>query len=140
MVSGFRPGGTRKPLWGGPGLFLRNSTYYQHISQIAAVRPCPLPRCVYGRFSTFRAPSPAIQQTLRAFSTFCKTARSLFSRIFDGSRKIVVVANTDAVKTPSTVSVIVDDTLNTLPGRAKLRILYSKQGRNPKPPAAVPAV
>jgi hypothetical protein len=48
-------------------------------------------------------------------------------------QEIVVVANTDAVN-PSTVSVIVDDTLNA-PG-AQLRILYSNKAQ-PQAPAAV---
>jgi hypothetical protein len=48
-------------------------------------------------------------------------------------QEIVVVANTDAVN-PSTVSVIVDDTLNA-PG-TQLRILYSNKAQ-PQAPAAV---
>jgi len=116
----------REALWGGPG-FPQNSTYYQHISQIAAVRRAS-PALRYGRF--YFRPISGDQQHF-GVSTFVNGTLS-FSRILM-DQEIVVVANTDAVN-PSTVSVIVDDTLNA-PG-TQLRILYSNKAQ-PQAPAAV---
>jgi glycosidase len=116
----------REALWGGPG-FPQGSAYYQHISQIAAVRrQCPALR--YGRFY-FRPISGDGQHF--GVSTFL-TGTLAFSRILM-DQEIVVVANTDAVN-PCAVSVIVDSTLNN-PGD-QLRILYSNK-QQPQAPGAV---
>ena len=116
----------REAIWGGPG-FPQNSTYYQHITQIAAVRRAS-PALRYGRF--YFRPISGDQQNF-GVSTFVNGTLS-FSRILM-DQEIVVVANTDTVN-PSTVSVIVDDTLNT-PG-TQLRILYSNKAQ-PQAPGAV---
>jgi glycosidase len=116
----------REALWGGPG-FPQTSTYYQHISQIAAVRrECPALR--YGRFY-FRPVSG--DGTNFGVSTFLNGIVA-FSRILM-DQEIVVVANTDSVNA-STVFVIVDNTLNQ-PGDS-FRVLYSNQ-QQPVAPGAV---
>jgi glycosidase len=116
----------REALWGGPG-FPGNSLYYQHISQIAAVRE-QSPALRYGRFY-FRP----ISGDGRNFgvSTFLNGVLA-FSRILM-DREIVTVANTDTVN-PCAVDVIVDITLNN-PG-AQLRILYSNKAA-PQAPGAI---
>src|SRR5580692_4309394 len=94
----------REALWGGPG-FPQSSTYYQHVSQIAAVRrECPALR--YGRFY-FRPVSG--DGTNFGVSTFLNGIVA-FSRILM-DQEIVIVANTDTVNA-SKVFVIVDITLN----------------------------
>jgi glycosidase len=107
----------REALWGGPG-FSQTSAYYQHIANIAAVRRSN-PALRYGRFY-FRpisgdgqnyGVSPYLNGTL------------VFSRILM-DREIVIAANTDAVN-PTTISVIVDSTLNS-PGD-QLQVLYSNK-------------
>jgi glycosidase len=116
----------REALWGGPG-FPQGSAYYQHISQIAAVRrQCPALR--YGRFY-FRPVSGDGQHF--GVSPFLNGMLA-FSRILM-DQEIVVVANTDAAN-PCAVSVIVDSTLNN-PGN-QLRILYSNK-QQPQAPGAV---
>jgi len=116
----------REALWGGPG-FPQTSTYYQHISQIAAVRrQCPALR--YGRFY-FRPVSGDGQNF--GVSTFLNGIVA-FSRILM-DQEIVVVANTDSVN-PSTVFVIVDNTLHQ-PGDS-FHVLYSNQ-QQPTAPGAV---
>ena len=116
----------REALWGGPG-FPQNSAYYQHISQIAAVRR-ESPALRYGRFY-FRPISGDGQHF--GVSTFLNGALA-FSRILM-DREIVTVANTDSVN-PCAVYVIVNNTLNN-PGD-QLRILYSNQ-QQPQAPGAV---
>lgn len=116
----------REALWGGPG-FAQNSAYYQHISQIAAVRR-ENPALRYGRFY-FRP----ISGDGRHFgvSTFLNGTLA-FSRILM-DREIVIVANTDPVNSCA-VYVIVDNTLNN-PGD-QFRILYSNR-QQPQAPSAV---
>ncbi len=116
----------REALWGGPG-FSQSGVYYQHITQIAAVRRSS-PALRYGRFY-FRPISGDQQQF--GVSTFVNGTLA-FSRILM-DQEIVVVANTDAVNA-STVSVIVDDTLNT-PG-TQFRLIYSNKTQ-PQVPGAV---
>ena len=116
----------REALWGGPG-FAQNSSYYQHVSQIAAVRR-ESPALRYGRFY-FRPISGDGQHF--GISTFLNGTLA-FSRILM-DQEIVTVANTDPVN-PCTVYVIVDNTLNN-PGD-QLRILYSTQ-RQPQAPSVV---
>jgi glycosidase len=116
----------REALWGGPG-FPQGSAYYQHISQIAAVRR-QSPALRYGRFY-FRPISGDGQQF--GVSPFLNGTLA-FSRILM-DQEIVVVANTDAVNACA-VSVIVDSTLNQ-PGN-QLRILYSNK-QQPQAPGAV---
>jgi len=116
----------REALWGGPG-FGQNVAYYQHISQIAAVRR-ESPALRYGRFY-FRPISGDGQQF--GASTFLNGTLA-FSRILM-DQEIVIVANTDTVN-PCTVYVIVDITLNN-PGD-QLRILYSNK-QQPQAPSAV---
>ena len=99
----------REALWGGPG-FAQNSSYYQHVSQIAAVRR-ESPALRYGRFY-FRPISGDGQHF--GISTFLNGTLA-FSRILM-DQEIVTVANTDPVN-PCTVYVIVDNTLNQ-PGRS----------------------
>jgi glycosidase len=116
----------REALWGGPG-FAQNIAYYQHISQIAAVRHAS-PALRYGRFY-FRPISGDRQHF--GVSTFLNGTLA-FSRILM-DQEIVIVANTDSVN-PCTVDVIVDSTLNN-PGD-QFRILYSNQ-QQPQAPSAV---
>ena len=116
----------REALWGGPG-FAQNSTYYQHISQIAAVRRGS-PALRYGRFY-FRPISGDGQHF--GVSTFLNGTLA-FSRILM-DQEIVIVANTDPVN-PCAVYVIVDNTLAN-PGD-QFRILYSNQWQ-PQAPSAV---
>jgi glycosidase len=115
----------REALWGGPG-FGQNSAYYQHISQIAAVRRGS-PALRYGRFY-FRPISGDGQQF--GVSTFLNGTLA-FSRILM-DQEIVVAANTDPVN-PCAVYVIVDITLNN-PGD-QFRILYSNQQQSQAPGA-----
>jgi glycosidase len=116
----------REALWGGPG-FAQNIAYYQHISQIAAVRRAS-PALRYGRFY-FRPISGDRQHF--GVCTFLNGTLA-FSRILM-DQEIVIVANTDSVN-PCTVDVIVDSTLNN-PGD-QFRILYSNQ-QQPQAPSAV---
>jgi len=116
----------REALWGGPG-FSQTSLYYQHISQIAAVRRQST-ALRYGRFY-FRPISGDGQNF--GISTFLNGTLA-FSRILM-DQEIVVVANTDTVNS-CTVSVIIDITLNN-PGD-QLRILYSNK-QQPQAPGAV---
>jgi len=116
----------REALWGGPG-FAQNSAYYQHISQIAAVRR-ERPALRYGRFY-FRPISGDGQHF--GVSTFL-SGTLVFSRILM-DQEIVVAANTDSVN-PCSVYVVVDITLND-PGD-QFRILYSNQ-QQPQPPSTV---
>jgi len=116
----------REALWGGPG-FAQNSAYYQHISQIAAVRR-ESPALRYGRF--YFRPISGDGKTF-GVSTFLNGTLA-FSRILM-DQEIVVVANTDTAN-PCAVYVIVDDTLNS-PGD-QLRVLYSNQP-SPQSPGAV---
>jgi glycosidase len=116
----------REALWGGPG-FPQSSTYYQHVSQIAAVRrECPALR--YGRFY-FRPVSG--DGTNFGVSTFLNGIVA-FSRILM-DQEIVIVANTDTVNA-SKVFVIVDITLNQ-PGES-FRVLYSNK-QQPVAPSLV---
>jgi glycosidase len=115
----------REALWGGPG-FAQNIAYYQHISQIAAVRRAS-PALRYGRFY-FRPISGDRQHF--GVSTFLNGTLA-FSRILM-DQEIVIVANTDSVN-PCTVDVIVDSTLNN-PGD-QFRILYSNQQQRQAPSA-----
>lgn len=116
----------REALWGGPG-FSQNSSYYQPISQIAAVRRAS-PALRYGRF--YFRPISGDQQHF-GVSPFLNGTLA-FSRILM-DQEIVIVANTDTVN-PTAVYVIVDNTLNN-PGD-QFRILYSNKVV-PQPPAAV---
>ncbi|HMD98403.1 MAG TPA: alpha-amylase family glycosyl hydrolase [Terriglobia bacterium] len=116
----------REALWGGPG-FAQNSVYYQHISQIAAVRR-QAPALRYGRFY-FRPVSGDKQHF--GVSTFVNGSLA-FSRILM-DQEIVIVANTDTVNSVA-LYVIVDITLNN-PGD-QFRILYSNKAA-PQPPTAV---
>jgi glycosidase len=116
----------REALWGGPG-FPQNSVYYQHISQIAAVRR-EAPALRYGRFY-FRPVSGDKQHF--GVSTFLMGPLA-FSRILM-DQEIVTVANTDTVNSAA-LYVIIDNTLNN-PGD-QFRILYSNKA-TPQPPAAV---
>lgn len=116
----------REALWGGPG-FTQNSAYYQHISEIAAVRR-ESPALRYGRFY-FRPISGDGQHF--GVSTFLNGTLA-FSRILM-DQEIVTVANTDTVN-PCTVYVIVDITLNN--PADQLRILYSNK-QQPQAPSAV---
>src|SRR5579863_3169594 len=116
----------REALWGGPG-FPQGSAYYQHISQIAAVRR-QSPALRYGRFY-FRPISGDGQHF--GVSPFLNGTLA-FSRILM-DQEIVVVANTDSVNA-CVVSVIVDSTLNN-PGD-QLRILYSNK-QQPQAPGAI---
>jgi glycosidase len=116
----------REALWGGPG-FPQNSAYYQHISQIAAVRR-ESPALRYGRF--YFRPISGDKQNF-GVSTFLNGTLA-FSRILM-DQEIVIVANTDTAN-PVAVYVIVDDTLNN-PGD-QFRILYSNKAV-PQPPTAV---
>jgi glycosidase len=109
----------RESLWGGPG-FLRDSFYYQHISQIAGVRRAS-PAMRYGRFY-FRPISGDGQHF--GVSTF-RNGTLAFSRILM-DQEIVVAANTNITNTCA-AHVIVDNTLNN--PRDQLRILYSNQPR-----------
>ena len=116
----------REALWGGPG-FAEAAAYYQHISQIAAVRR-ESPALRYGRFY-FRPISGDAQHF--GVSTFLNGTLA-FSRILM-DEEVVIVANTDTLN-PSTVYVIVDNTLNN-PGD-QFQIYYSNQTR-PQAPSAV---
>jgi glycosidase len=116
----------REALWGGPG-FSQASVYYQHISQIAAVRR-ETPALRYGRF--YFRPISGDQQHF-GVSTFLNGALA-FSRILM-DQEIVIVANTDTVNAVA-LHVIVDGTLNN-PGD-QFRILYSNKA-TPQPSAAV---
>jgi len=116
----------REALWGSPG-FAQNSSYYQHISQIAAVRRAT-PALRYGRFY-FRPISGDRQHF--GISTFVNGTLA-FSRILM-DQEIVIVANTDTNNSCS-ARVIVDSTLNQ-PGD-QLRILYSNK-QQPQAPGAV---
>ena len=101
--------------------------YYQHVSQIAAVRrECPALR--YGRFY-FRPVSG--DGTNFGVSTFLNGIVA-FSRILM-DQEIVIVANTDTVNA-SKVFVIVDITLNQ-PGES-FRVLYSNK-QQPVAPSLV---
>lgn len=116
----------REALWGGPG-FAQDSAYYQHISQIAAVRrECPALR--YGRFY-FRPISG--DGTHFGVSTFLNGTVA-FSRILM-DQEVVVLANTDTANLCE-VYVIIDNTLNNTVDQ--LRILYSNQP-TPQAPTAV---
>jgi glycosidase len=116
----------REALWGGPG-FEQNSTYYQHISQIAVVRR-DSPALRYGRF--YFRPISGDKQNFGVSSFLNGTLA--FSRILM-DQEIVIVANTDA-NNSCAVYVIVDSTLNN-PGDA-FRILYSNQ-QQPTAPSVV---
>ncbi len=116
----------REALWGGPG-FDQNSAYYQHISQIAAVRR-GTPALRYGRFY-FRPISGDKQHF--GVSTFLN-GTLVFSRILM-DQEIVVAANSDSVNACS-VYVIIDNTLNN--SGDQFRILYSNK-ENPQAPSAV---
>jgi hypothetical protein len=116
----------REALWGGPG-FVQNSTYYQHISQIATVRR-DSPALRYGRFY-FRPISGDGQHF--GVSPFLNGTLA-FSRILM-DQEIVIIADTDSVNSCA-IYVIVDNTLNN-PGDL-LRILNSNQ-RQPKAPGTV---
>ncbi len=116
----------REALWGGPG-FAQNSAYYQHISQIAAVRRAS-PALRYGRFY-FRPISGDGQHF--GISTFLNGTLA-FSRILM-DQEIVTVANTDPVNRCA-VYVIVDNTLNK--SGDQFRILYSNKGQ-PQAPGTV---
>jgi len=113
----------REALWGGPG-FAQNSNYYQHISQIAAVRR-ETPALRYGRFY-FRPISGDSQHF--GVSTFLNGVLA-FSRILM-DQEVVVAANTDTTNSCA-VDVIVDLTLNN-PGD-QLRILYSNKAERQAP-------
>jgi hypothetical protein len=115
----------REALWGGPG-FGQNAKYYQHISQVAAIRR-ETPALRYGRFY-FRPISGDGQQF--GVSSFLNGILA-FSRILM-DQEVVIIANTDTVN-PRAIDVIVDITLNR-PGD-QLRILYSNQ---PQPQAPGP--
>jgi glycosidase len=116
----------REALWGGPGL-PQKSAYYQHISQIAAVRR-EVPALRYGRFY-FRPVSGDKQHF--GVSTFLRGSLA-FSRILM-DQEIIIVANTDTVDSVA-LYVIIDSTLNN-PGD-QFRILYSNKA-TPRPPTAV---
>lgn len=116
----------REALWDGPG-FAQNSAYYQHISQIAAVRR-ESPALRYGR-CYFRPISGDGKNF--GVSTFLNGTLA-FSRILM-DQEIVVVANTDTAN-PCAVYVIVDDTLSN-PGD-QLRVLYSNR-QSPQSPGTV---
>jgi glycosidase len=116
----------REALWGGPG-FAKNSVYYQHISQIAAVRR-ESPALRYGRFY-FRPISGNGQHF--AVSTFLNGTLA-FSRILM-DQEIMIAANTDTVN-PCAVYVIVENTLNN--SGDQLRVLFSNQ-QKPQPPGPV---
>jgi glycosidase len=115
----------REALWAGPG-FGQNVGYYQHISQIAAVRRGS-PALRYGR-CYFRPISGDGQHF--GVSTFLNGTLA-FSRILM-DQEIVIVANTDPVN-PCVVYAIVDITLNN-PGD-QFRILYSNQPQTQAPTA-----
>jgi glycosidase len=116
----------REALWGGPG-FAKNSTYYQHISQIAAVRRAS-PALRYGRFY-FRPISGDGKNF--GVSTFLNGVLA-FSRILM-DQEVVIVANTNTTSSCS-MNVIVDITLNN--SGDQLRVLYSNQ-QQPQSPGAV---
>ena len=116
----------REALWGGPG-FTQNSAYYQHISEIAAVRR-ESPALRYGRF--YFRPVSGDQQHF-GISPFPAGVLA-FSRILM-DQEIVVVANTSTTA-PISVAVITDVTL-TNPGDV-LRILYSNKP-NPQAPSTI---
>jgi glycosidase len=116
----------REALWGGPG-FAQNMAYFQHISQIAAVRRAS-PALRYGRF--YFRPISGDQQHF-GVSTFLNGTLA-FSRILM-DQEILIVANTDSVNTCA-VDVIVDSTLNN-PGD-QFRILYSNK-QQPQAPGAI---
>jgi len=116
----------REALWGGPG-FSQAGLYYADIAQIGTVRrSCPALR--YGRFY-FRPISGDGQNF--GVSTFLNGVLA-FSRILM-DQEIVIAANTNTTA-PSTVSVIIDNTLNN-PGD-QLRVLYSNKPQ-PQPPSPV---
>jgi glycosidase len=116
----------REALWGGPG-FSQSSVYYQHISQVAAIRRGS-PALRYGRFY-FRPVSGDKQHF--GVSTFLNGTLA-FSRILM-DEEVVIVANTDS-QNSCAVYVIVDNTLNS-PG-SQFRTLYSNQPK-PQPATAV---
>ena len=116
----------REALWGGPG-FAQNSAYYQHISQIAAIRRAS-PALRYGRF--YFRPISGDRQHFGA-STFLNGTLA-FSRILM-DQEIVIIANTDT-NNASSVHVIVDNTLNK-PGD-QMRVLYSNK-QQPQAPGIV---
>ena len=116
----------REALWGGRG-FVRDSAYFQHISQIAGVRR-ERPALRYGRFY-FRPISG--DGTHFGVSGFLNGTLA-FSRILM-DQEIVVVANTDTANACA-VFVIVDDTLNN--ASDQFCVLYSNQ-KTPKTPTAV---
>jgi len=107
----------REALWGGPG-FDQTSLYYQHMSQIAAVRRQNTP-LRYGRFY-FRPISGDGQNF--GVSPYVNGILA-FSRILM-DKEVVIVANTDISDT-HTVYVIVDITLNN-PGD-QFQILYGNK-------------
>jgi glycosidase len=107
----------REALWGGPG-FSQNSTYYQHIAKIAAIRR-ESPALRYGRFY-FRPVSGDGQNF--GISPFLNGVLA-FSRILM-DEEVLVVANTDS-SNACTVYVIVDITLNS-PG-AQLQVSYTNK-------------
>jgi glycosidase len=116
----------REALWGGPG-FGQNTFYFQHISQIAAVRRAN-PALRYGRF--YFRPISGDGQSF-GISSFLNGTLA-FSRILM-DQEIVVLANTSAAS-PCSVDVIVDATLN--PPGDQFRILYSNKAQ-PQAPGAV---
>jgi len=116
----------REALWGSPG-FLQNSSYYQHISQISAVRRAS-PALRYGRFY-FRPISGDKQHF--GVSPYLNGTLA-FSRILM-DQEMVVVANTD-IANSVIVYVIVDSTLNNPADQFLIR--YSNKAA-PQPPGAV---
>lgn len=116
----------REALWGGPG-FSQTGLYYSDLAQIAGVRRSS-PALRYGRFY-FRPVSGDGQHY--GVSTFLNGVLA-FSRILM-DQEIVIVANTNP-SAPSTLSVIVDNTLNN--AGDQLRVLYSNK-LQPQPPSAI---
>jgi len=110
----------REALWGMAPGFPQNSAYYTHLSQIAAVRR-QSPALRYGRF--YFRPISGDQQHF-GVSTFLNGVLA-FSRILM-DQEIVIAANTDP-NNASTVSVIVDNTLNG--AGDQFRVLYSNKAQ-----------
>ena len=120
----------REALWGGPG-FSQNSAYYQHISNIAAVRRGRT-ALRYGRFY-FRPISGDGQHF--AVSPYLNGMLA-FSRILM-DQEVVIAANTDPANS-CTVSVIVDNTLNN-PGD-QFQVLYTNKQNSQTPGPVTQAV
>jgi glycosidase len=116
----------REALWGGPG-FSQNTSYYQHIAQIAAIRR-ESPALRYGRFY-FRPISGDGQNF--GISPFLNGVLA-FSRILM-DEVVLVVANADT-NNACTVYVIVDITLNS--AGTQLQISYTNK-QQPQPPSAI---